>query len=322
MNKIVISTLLGIWLVVPTARAEVVDKIVASVNEDIITLSDVRIYKRHLSKGNFLDEILIPDEPTRKKVMDDEKALLQVIIDEKILDDEVKRQNLQATIEQVEQKIRNVTQRNRITRAELKQALSQQGSTFSEYQDFIRSQLERQNLIGKNVKSKIQVSDDEVVSAYLAKKPHGTGEVFEYNISHILFKTDGSGGEEGARNRVQTVLRKMKENKSFEALASEYSDDPKFTAGGALGGFKSGEMSKEFEDGVKNLQVGEVSGPIKTRFGIHLLKLNSKKMVADPKFEAEKESLRQALEETAYKKQFQFWLDQRRQEAIIRVNAT
>jgi peptidyl-prolyl cis-trans isomerase SurA len=304
------------------ARGELVDRIVASVNEQIVTQSDQKLYKKRLEKGSFVDEILIPDDETRKKILSDDNLLLQVLIDEKILDDEVKRENLQATIEQVEQKIRSITQRNRITRAELKQAIQSQGGSFAEYQQFIRMQLERQNLIGKNVKSKIQVSDEEVAAAYLAKRPKGAGDSFEYKVAHIVFLINSGEDETTAKSKAQLVLQKLKENKSFESLAQEYSQDPRPSADAFFGDFKTGEMSKEFEDALRNLAVGEHSVPVRSRAGLHILKLNGKKLISDPQFEAEKDRIRAQLEEVAYKRQFKFWLEQRRADAIIKVNAT
>lgn len=303
-----------------SGKAELVDRVVATVNDSVVLASDMTQFKRRLQKDSFIDEILIPDEDLKKRALENEETLLQILIDERVLDDEVKRENLQATSEQVEQRIRSITQQNRISLNDLKQALSQQGSSFSEYQSFIRSQLERQNLIGKQVRSKIQVSDEEIANAYMKARRAGKKESFEYRISHILFLINGPRDEERAQQKAAEVQNKLKDGKSFESVAQEYSEDPRFTAGGILGDFKSGEISKEFEEALRDLEVGGVSKPVKSRSGLHLLKLTGRKLIPDPQFLAEKERLRAQLTELAYKRQFKFWLDQRRAEAVIRIN--
>jgi parvulin-like peptidyl-prolyl isomerase len=305
-----------------SAQARIVDRIAAMVNDDIIAQSDADAYRKKLQTGNQLDELLVPDEKVREQATKDDKKLLAILIDAKILEYEIKKQNLQATIERVEQEIRTIAERNHINRAELKQALAQQGTTLSEYQDFIKSQIERQSLIEKAVNSKIKISDEEVTNYYVNQNGAAKAETFEYTIDHILFSTKGGGAEAdlAARQRAEVVLRKLKENSSFETLVTQYSDDPRLSSGGRLGTFKAGELSKEFAQAVAGLQVGETSGVVKSRAGYHILKLESKHLVPDPRLEADRENIRKRLYEMAFKKQFQFWLDQRRQETIIRIN--
>ena len=322
MNTWILFTLLILAHQLTLAESTEVDSVIATINdEEVVLASDLKLAQKKINKGGFVDEILIPDDETRKKVVNDKQALMQTLIDEKILDSEVKKEKLEATSDQVESRIRTILSRNRITRNELRQALSQQGTSFAEYQEFIKKQIQHQNLIGKNVRSKIQISDDEVMANYLAHRPQGSKENFEYKVSHILFLINSDADDIKAMSQAQIVQSRLKENKSFESLAQEFSQDPRFTAGGEFGDFKTGEMSKEFEAALKGLQVGEVSAPVRSRAGLHLLKLNGKKLISDPQFEAEKEKIRAKLEEQAYQKQFKFWLDQRRTEAIVRVNS-
>src|SRR5690606_21566479 len=116
--------------------------------------------------------------------------------DEKVIDSEVKRRNMEVPIERVEQEIRNIARDNRITRQQLTQALKAKGVSVSQYQDFIKSSLERQTLVEREVTSKIRISDEDISSHYLNKKGLSELQIFEYTLSHILFnpKTGGDGG--------------------------------------------------------------------------------------------------------------------------------
>ncbi|MEQ1877204.1 MAG: peptidylprolyl isomerase [Bdellovibrionia bacterium] len=300
-----------------TARAEVIERVIAVVNDDIILQSDLAKYEKSLKDGAIVDDLLSTDP---KALLKDRKALVDHMINEKVIDTEVKKRGLNVTFEQVEKEINKIASRNGISRTQLKQAIKEQGTNFSDYQDFIKKRLERQSLIEQSVTSKIKISDDEIATQYLStKKKKSLNEAYEYQIAHILFQTGKDA--KAAATKAQSVLALLKKGDSFETLASKYSEDPGFSAGGILGTFKSGEFVKELEDAVTQLQPGETSGIVKSKQGLHILKVISKRLIADPDLEKNKEEIRQVLYQKAFKKQFSFWLDQRRQEAFIRVNA-
>ncbi len=302
-----------------SARAEIVERIVAIVNDEIIALSDMQRFQERIRTGGLVDDMLVPDDETKQAVMNDRDRLLQKMIEEKVIDSEVKKQNLSVPIERVEQEIRNIAKRNNVSRDELKAALQERGIVFSQYQDFIKTGLERQSLIEKAITSRIKISEDDVLSAFAAQHGSDAGQAFEYSISHIFFQSAKSGAA-AAKARAETALKKLREGTGFEKLASETSEDPGFEQGGLLGVFKSGELQKDLENVVQKLNSGEFSGVLPTRDGFHIVKLNRKRLIPDPRTEKERERIRAQLYEKAYKKQFQSWLDQLRQEAFVRIN--
>ncbi len=303
-----------------SAQAELVDRIVAIVNDEIISQSDVIKYTDKTSKGAMVDDLLVPDEATKNAMLKDPKVLLQKMIDERIIDSEVKRQNLSVPAEKVETEIRNIAKQNNISRDELKKAVEEKGTTFAQYQDFIRRGLERQALIEKVIVSKIKISEEDVLNQYLLQSGDSNSQLFEYTVAQIFFSPE-KGDLAQARDRARFVLGKLKNGGDFEKLASEYSEDPNFTSGGILGTFKSGEFLKELEQAVSKLQIGEFSNIVQTKQGLHILKLVNRKAIPDPKSEASKEKIRSQLYEKAYKKQFQSWLDQARSDSFIRINS-
>ncbi len=305
----------AVILTAMSAGAETVEKIVAIVNDEVITLTDIQRYESRLKAKMAMDE-LVSQGLTPKELLSDRNKLVGVLIDEKILDSEVKKQNLSITVERVEKEIRNISKNNKMNRSQLKTALQGQGIDFAEYQNMIKTRLERQSLIEKNLTSNIRVSDEEV-QGYLGSQT-SPNQIAEYSISHILFKI--SGGAAQAKKRVDGVLKKLSEGKSFEDLAGDNSEDPNFSPGGKLGTFRQGEMLKEFEAAVKKMKVGDTVGPIKTKFGLHILKLTDKKVIANPAAQEEIEKTRGLLSQKAFQRQFRIWLDQRKQEAFIRVN--
>ncbi len=298
------------------AHAEIIESIVAIVNGSIITKTDVVKYRQRLKQGTIVDDLFgnsIVD------LLKNDKLLLNQMIDEKVVDAEVKKQNLSITMDRVEQEINSIQSRNNIAREQLIEALKKEGTDFSEYQDFIKHRLERQGIIEKVITSKIKISDEDVASYYENKNKNMSAKSFEFKISHILFR-QGKRPDDVQLKRANSVMALLKSGKSFEELASQYSEDPNYNEGGLLGTFKSGEFFKPLEDAARNISPGEFAGPIKTKLGYHIIKLLERKAIADPDFETKKEPLRGELYQTAFVKQFQFWLEQKRQESFIRIN--
>lgn len=299
-------------------HAKPVDKIVAIVNDQIITLSDTEKFKKKLQTGGLVDDALLKlTDP--QALLKDRNALLNELVDEKLIDSDVKRKGLEVTIERVEQEIRSIAGNNNITRQQLQTALQAKGVTMAQYQDFIKTSLERQSLIEREVTSKIRISDEDISSYYMAQKGPSGSQIFEYTLSHILLNKK-NGGDEAALNRARAVEEKLKAGQSFEKLAEQFSEDPAFTKGGSLGSFRAGEMIKDLETAVRGVGPGETTGIIKTPAGYQIIKVNKRTLISDPKLEEEKEGIRRTLYADAFKRQFRLWLNQRRDEAFIRIN--
>ncbi|MGZ5279577.1 MAG: peptidylprolyl isomerase, partial [Pseudobdellovibrionaceae bacterium] len=241
------------------------------------------------------------------------------LINEKLLDSEIKRLNLSVTVERVEQEIRDIAKKNNVSRADLMNALKAQGMNPSDYQDFIKTRIERQSLIEQEISSKIRVSDEDVSAQYSRLNPNATTGIYEYTLAHILFNPR-KGGPQAAKERADAVLKKLKEGASFDATAEQNSEDPAFSAGGVLGTFKAGEFSPEMEKAVHGLGAGDLSDVVQTRAGFHIIKVLNKKIISDPRFEQEKEKVRAQLFEKAFQKHFKNWIESKREESFIRIN--
>lgn len=302
-----------------SARAETVERIVAIVNDDIITMSDLDKYAERIKSGGLVDDMLIPDEATKNLLIKDREKLLQKMIEERVIDSEVKKQNLSVPIERVEAEIRNIAKKNNVTRDELKAALQERGINFSQYQDFIKSGLERQGLIEKSITQKIKISEDDVLSAFTSAHGPSSEQAFEYTISHIFFLSE-KGGAAAAKERAEKVYKKLRDGAEFEKTAADASEDPGFEQGGLLGVFKTGELQKDLEAAVAKLSPGEFTGVLATHGGFHIVKLNKRKIISDPRTEKERDKIRAQLYEQAFKKQFHSWLEQLRQDAFVRIN--
>ena len=303
----------------PFARAELIERIVAIVDNAIVTKTDLEAYREKLKSGGLVDDALLKMKDP-KALMSDDNALVSHLVDERVIDQEIQRLGMAVTIEKVEQEIRSVTSRNGITRAQLKEALTARGVKFSDYQDFIRTSLERQALIDREVASRIKISEEDISNFYLAQSQQTNAQVFEYRLAHILIRPVERGGQ-SPDERIKLVQRKVSEGtRSFSELASQFSEDPNFSQGGILGSFKAGEMLPALENGIRSLNVGDISQPVKTPAGLHIIKVINKTLVEDPNLKAQKVQIQNILYARAFKDQFRKWLDQKRENSFIRIN--
>lgn len=313
-----IFQILASFLISFNSSAKVVDKIVAVVNDQIVTSSDAEAFKKSLTGGGMQDDALI-QMVDPKKLLTDRDALLNYLIDEKVLDSEVKKKNLEVTVERVEQEIRDIMKKRNVTRDQLKQVLQERGVTLSQYQDYIKTSLERHALIEKEVSSKIRITDEDVASYFSAKKSASKNQIYEYTIAQILV-VPKKGNEEGARKKANAAFDKLKAGQAFETIAEQYSEDPNFSKGGLLGTFTTGEMKPDIENAVKRLQTNEFSPVVHSKTGYTIFKVVKRTLIADPKMEAEKENIRNTLFGDAFKKQFRAWLTERREDAFVKIN--
>ncbi len=302
------------------SSAKVVERIVAIVNSEIITLTDLNNYRSKLKKGGLVDDALLKLTDS-KKILANQQSLLNHLINERIVDSEIKRQNVQVTVERVEKEIRTIAGKNGISKDQLIAALKNQGVVFSEYQDFLRSTLERQRIIEREVSSKIKISEGEISEYYLKhSKRKDDNQYFEYELSHILFLKK-NGGSDAAETKAIETYKKLAAGNSFSDLASKHSEDPNFSQGGLLGTFKASEMNKSLSRNVTNLAVGKFSKVLLAPGGNYqIIKINKKKLIPNPHLNAQKPRIQSLLFEKAFKIQLSNWLERKRQEAFIKIN--
>lgn len=300
------------------AQAEIVDRVVAVVNSEIVTESDLRAFNRKVDQSGMIDDLLLFGQ-NASVLKNNRNVQLTYLISERILDSEIKRLNLAVTLERVEQEIRDIAKRNGASRADLLNAIKAQGMNTSDYQDFIKTRIERQALIEQEISSKIRVSDEDVMNQFNKMNPNSEAGIPEFTLSHIVFNSK-KGGPEAAQKRAEAALTRLRGGDSFETVAEQTSEDPNFANGGLLGTFKAGEFNREMEMAIQGLAAGEVSKVLPTRGGFHIVKVLSRRMISDPRYDAAKEKIRGQLFEAAFQKHFKSWLDTKREESFVRIN--
>jgi peptidyl-prolyl cis-trans isomerase C len=166
-------------------------------------------------------------------------------------------------------------------------------------------------LIGQEVMSKAKVSDQEVKDFYDKHKEDFT-TTSQIRASHILVKTEDEANK---------VLERLKKGEKFETLARELSlDKASAKHGGDVGFFGRGQMVPEFERAAAGLKVGEVSGPVKTQFGYHIIKVTGRKTGPVLEFDRVKEVIAQKLGGEKQKEAFDKYIEEIRKNYTVTIN--
>jgi peptidyl-prolyl cis-trans isomerase C len=166
-------------------------------------------------------------------------------------------------------------------------------------------------LLQKEIMAKAKVSENEV-KEYYDKHKQEFAATSQIRASHILVKTEAEAVK---------VLARLKKGEKFAALAKELSvDKPSAANGGDIGYFSRGQMVPEFERAAVGLKVGETSGPVKTSFGYHIIKVTDKKTGPIVEFDRVKDVIMQRLSAEKQKEAFDAYISDLKKNYKVEIN--
>ncbi|HTY20690.1 MAG TPA: peptidylprolyl isomerase [Geobacteraceae bacterium] len=312
-----ITLLLFLAFFPAVATAVEIDRIAARVNEEIITSYEV-------DKG----VVLLEKEAEKKGQISASdrtslwKTSLEKLIDKKLIDQKIKDLNINITEEELRQSIEDVKKQNHLSQENLVSALRSQGLSFEQYKSQLREQLERIRLMGQEVRSKIQVGEQEIREYYDANPKIFGGDDF-FRASHIFFRLPQQSKPEDVKavlTKAMIVLQEAKSGHDFAELAKKYSDDPQAAKdGGDLGTFKKGDMLPEIEAAVVGMKVGQISSIVNTPAGFHIIKLEERKAGEVKPFNEVKGAIEEELYRKKSEERFSQWLEELRKGASIEI---
>jgi peptidyl-prolyl cis-trans isomerase SurA len=309
--------LYGLYGMISLSEA-VVDRVVAVVNQEIITLSEV---EKLISP--FKEEIVAGDRlEKRERVQEICRKILDRLIEEKLIDQEVKKAGIKVSIKEVEATVEEVKRRNAATQEDLERALIADGLTLEAYKKQIEKSLLRQKLISWAVKSETKVGEKEFKEFYQKNMDrYRTNET--YRPSQILFLIPkGASPEEirEIRKKCQKVLDKIRGGEDFGEMVLLYSEDASSSKErGDLGYFKKGELLPVFEREALRLKVGEVSDIVRTELGFHIIKILDRKGTEPLPYEEVKERVKVEYNNQEMEKALKQYLSTLKEKSIIEI---
>jgi peptidyl-prolyl cis-trans isomerase C len=225
--------------------------------------------------------------------------VLENMIKLHLLDEQVKKANIAVTDSDVNDRISEIATRQGMTMETFKSALKTQGLDFEQAQKDIRRALLYEKLIDSQIGA-IDINNAEAMAFYEENKEHyNTPE--QVRASHILIKPDPNiaDANEARRKAVakaEDLLKRIKAGEDFATLAMANSDCPSKDRGGDLGFFARGQMVPAFENAAFGMEVNQVSGPVESQFGQHIIKLTGRKPAGVTSFEEAKPEIIKMLQ--------------------------
>lgn len=270
MRRFGMTLLLFCSIGLSSASAQVVSRIAAVVNKDIITTYQL---------DQKLQEQLAKKErqPSPAQLGALRQELLSRMIEETLVQQRIKALNLSVSEEEVETALLDVQQKNQLTREALEDAVQAQGLEFDVYRENLSKQILRYKLIGEEVRSQVDVSEGEVVEYYRAHLDDYRMPP-KVQLSAITFPvSEKASGQERQQIReiADEALALLRKNEALDQVASNYNQTYGAT-GGELGLFVYEELIPEFVDAINGIADGSFSEPVQTATGIHLLRVDKR----------------------------------------------
>jgi foldase protein PrsA len=241
--------------------------------------------------------------------------VLNHLIDQRLIAQAARRNRVAVTDSEVTAELEQIKS-NFGSEGEFQALLVQRNLTIAQVRDLIRSNLTQRRLALKV--SPIKVSDEELQRAFTQRRSqYDTPE--QMHTSHILIKVESPEQDRAARQKLVLVQAKLRNGEKFADLARQYSDDPgSKERGGDLGWQSKGALVPEFEKAAMALEPGQISEPVKTTFGYHIILMHGKKAGRQATLQEVQARLREELSEERGETAFREWLKKERQTAEIK----
>jgi len=309
----------GYPFVTNAKSAEIVDRIVAVVNDEVITLVELNnTLKPYMEK---IQSLGYPQEKEQELVFNVRKDMLDRLINQKIEDQEIKRSKVEITEEQIDKTIERIKETNYLTDEQLRAALAKDGFTMEEYRQKIKDQILRERLVNLKVKSKIVITKEDI-KAYYEKHIKEYGGKQKYHLCNIIMKVPLFSSSEKKleiKARMDEVLEKLKAGESFEALAAKYSESPSASDGGDLGAFEFDSLSPQLQEAIEKIKPGEFTPVIDTDQGYQIFLLKEILSTLGKTLEEMSPEIERILFNESIDKKYQAWVGDLRKQAVIKI---
>jgi peptidyl-prolyl cis-trans isomerase SurA len=309
--------LLGI-LLPAAAMSEVVDRIVAFVNDDIITLTELdnafQPYQKRIDasyKG-----------PDKDKVIDDGKRrILNRMIDNKLIEQRAKKAGIIVKDDEVMDTIKDLLHRRGITMEEVAKTMEREGGSLDTYRQDMKEQMTRMRLLRKELKTKTLISDEEIGEYYVKHRQEYEGKeaVRIKQILILLPQNAGRAVKIKLKAEAEMIRRRLIDGDSFDTLAVQFSQGPSAATGGDVGFLEKGTMLPEVDSVAFRLSKDEISEVIVSPVGFHIIKVLDKRGGGIKPIDVVREEIKTKLEEEKMDKKYEEWIVDLRKKSHIEI---
>lgn len=310
----------------PPAYSDVVDRVVAIVNDDVITMSEVN------EEGKALFQKVAENVPADKlpeALQEVRQNIIDKLIEKKILIQEAEKENISVSDEEVDMAFTRILETNNLTPAQFREKLAEIGLTEEQYKENLRIQVLSSKLVNLEIRSKVIIPEDMIIDYY---DTHYTERISEggYYILQIGIGWNEAAGEEEdvpssreeAREKAEHVRELAVAGGDFKELARTYSTLPSAADGGDLGVLKEDDMPDEMLEIIAETGTGEVTPLIATPAGYQFFKIlssNEGQIVTKVPYESVKDDIYETLYQQEMEGRYEKWLQEMKSKAYIKI---
>ena len=319
--------LMSVWVFTTVALSgkvnaqepEIIDRIVAVVNSDIITLYDLnRALKPYEENINALG---YETEKERETLFQVRKDLLDQLIDSKLADQEIERAQITVSESDIDEAIERMKEARSITDEQLREGLARQGMTMAEYRKEMREQILRAKLVNREVKSKIVVTKEDIKAYYASHQDEYAGEkkYYLYNIFVRLSPDVNTSEREDALRQMENARARLDQGLSFEDLVNQLKDSSSRVQGTDLGLYRPEELSEQLQGAVEKLSAGEYTEMLDTEFGPQIIYVKEIQETPAKSVDEVESEISEILYNELVDNKYQDWLNELRSRSLIKI---
>lgn len=292
------------------AAAEVVDRIVAVINDSVITLSEL-----NAATAVALDKLGSEEKKDPAKVKELKSRTLDNLVEQKLVKQAADKAGIDISEREIDNAVEDIKKQNNLTQEALLLALAQSGLTVREYREQLKEQIRQVKFINKEFRSKISIQPEEVEDYYKTNIDEFYGPA-SYRINLIFIPSDDPAV---AKQKLKEVKESLARGDDFRNIASHYSEGPAASLGGDMGYLKEGEMDSAIEAAAKKLKTNEVSAPVVTPEGTYFIQVSDVKKAAPRPLSEVSGYIHEKLFKKVMDERFNFWLKEVKRYAHIEI---
>jgi len=308
MRRLCVLLLPSLALVPCASRAETIERVVAKVNGQIITLSEFQSRQVAAAQGARVDPAGVG-----AFLRQNNAKILQDAIDEILILQKAEDAGIRAPAAWIDEAIEGIKKENRITSDEqMQEALAREGLTLAELRENIERGVLRRIVMQRDVQPKIEASEADVRAEYERVKATEFTKPATVTLQEILIPED-KGGIVLARE----LAARARAGEDFQELARSYSTAPSRANGGDLGQLAQGDIHPDLEKVAFELSVGSVSDPLPVAGGYRLIRVVAKTTGSTTPFDAVKDRVRDRVMMTRFDKAYDDYVAELRKNAVV-----
>lgn len=321
MPRLAALTLILLASLTNHAQAELVDRVVAVVNSEVILLSELQNETQAIH-NRIIEEVSLDEQADALAVA--EEQALDSIIDKRLIDQKAKQARVSVSDAEVDRAVANVQKKARLSEEEFIGELRKSGLSLPTYRDNVKSQLLQRKIVNYDIRAKIVIADS-VIREYYDKEYTVQASAGEFYLLQMgfLWEEDSkklAAAKAQAKKEAQRIHNLATNGADFSTLAKKYSQLPSAAEGGDIGAFTIDDMSAQMAKAISSLSPGDVSQIIETDSGYQFFKVLSGTGSTDltkAPYEQVKDTIRATLFEKEMHKAYTEWIKSLKEDAYI-----